>query len=68
MDEQELIAAQDFSEPEPDYSEPSEPEFTEPQPPEEQPGELKEDWGITQDGELEFNDKYLGEVEKSFFP
>ena len=68
MDEQEIIAAQEFTEPEPDYREPSEPEFTEPQPPEEQPGELKEDWGITQDGELEFNDKYLGEVEKSFFP
>ena len=66
MDEQDLIATQDFSEPEPDYSEPSEPDFQEPQPPE--PDELKTDWGITEDGELNFKDDYLSEVEKSFFP
>ena len=66
MDEQEIIATQDFSEPEPENIEPREPDFTEPQPPE--LPELKEDWGITEDGEVNFNDNYLGEVEKSFFP
>ena len=66
MDEQEIIATQDFVEPEPDYSEPSEPDFEEPQPPE--PDELKTDWGINHDGEVEFSDEFLGEAESSLFP
>lgn len=71
MDEQEIIASQDFSEPEPDYSEPTEPEITEPQPSEpeqELEQELQTDWGITEDGEVNFSDEYLGEAEKSLFP
>lgn len=67
MDEQDIIAAQEYSEPEPDYSEP---EFEEPTPPEpeSEPEELTTDWGINSDGEVEFSDDYLNEAEETLFP
>ncbi len=66
MDEQEIIAVEDFDEP--TISEPSEPEFSEPQPSDEAPEELNTDWGISHDGEVEFSDEYLGEIEEKLFP
>ena len=69
MDEQEIIATQDFSEPEPDYSEPQEPDFQEPTLPEPESGSLSSDWGINKEnGEVEFSDEYLQDAEESFFP
>lgn len=68
MDEQEKMTTQEYSEPEPEL-ESSEPDFTDTQPePEAEAEELTSDWGITEDGEVEFNDNFLGEVENGLFP
>ncbi len=75
MDEQELTSTPEYTEPEPETEpepiEPSEPDFTAPEPepePEPEPAALGSDWGITEDGEVEFSDDFLEETEKSFFP
>lgn len=73
MDDMEFFETQDYPEPEqqpePEPIEPSEPKFTEPEPePEPEPAELKTDWGITEDGEIEFSDDFLSDTEKNLFP
>ena len=69
MDEQEIIAVEDYEEPATSDTLEPEIEIEEPQPSEteEQEG-LNTDWGIKDDGEVEFSDEYLGEVEQNLFP
>lgn len=65
MDEQEIITVEDNEEPE--ISDPSEPEIEDLQP-EQAPEDYNADWGVNQNGEVDFSNEYLGEIEEKLFP
>ena len=68
MDEQEIIAVEDYEEPE--FNEAGDTAFeeSEPQTQNESPEDYNADWRVNKDGEVEFSEEYLGEVEQNLFP
>ena len=68
MDEQEIIAVEDYEEPEINEAGDTAFEESEPQTQNESPEDYNADWRVNKDGEVEFSEEYLGEVEQNLFP